>query len=161
MKAPLAVAVGLLGLSVSDALIWGHIFEADHMNHIASLDRVYHVGYLAMLACLIGVGMIAFWNWWSLWYAAALGTLAESGLEDTLYYWLDRRPLPATLPWLDLQHPLILFHPVTHDRLLLSVGIWLSFWAATLFALVFRRIGRRRRRSAVDFSPLSGTSAGE
>jgi hypothetical protein len=150
LKAALAVAVGLLTLAASDALIWGHIFEAQHMNHIASLDRVYHVGYLAVLAGLIGVGMVALWSWWSLWYAAALGTLAQSGLEDVLYYWLDRRPLPTALPWLDAQHPLIPFHPVTSDGLVLSVCLWLGFWAVTLMVLAWWRSVRVRQVPAQD-----------
>jgi hypothetical protein len=57
-------------------------------------------------------------------FPISLAILAFSGAEDILYYWLDSRPIPAYLPWLE-SNPLIL-KPVTADSLLISAVFWLA-----------------------------------
>lgn len=136
-RVALALAAGLFFYALSDVLLWQRIFEAHDMFQF---DAQYQSGHVTTLVALIGIGMILLIDTpWAFWYGLAFYTLTFSGLEDVLYYWLDRRWLPAQLPWLD-QNPLIFFHPVTAPTLLLSAGLWVSFWAASLIALP--RLGR-------------------
>jgi hypothetical protein len=57
--------------------------------------------------------------------------MAFGGVEDVLYYWLDARPLPAILPWLDRSR-LILVRPsdgdVTSVEVLASAAFWVAAW---------------------------------
>lgn len=129
-----ALAVGFLAYTGVDILIWQRIFEAQHVNNVPGFIAQYHDGYALVLAGFIANGVLLIGRrlWpWALWYGAAFFTLAMSGLEDALYYVLDGKPIPAALPWLDA-NPLIPVHPVTSGTLLLSVGLWLGFWTATL-----------------------------
>jgi hypothetical protein len=48
---------------------------------------------------------------------------AFSGLEDILYYLLDGKSMPATLPWLD-GNPMILH--VSRAGVIGSVSLWLT-----------------------------------
>ncbi len=132
VRIAVALAVGLYFYALSDVLLWQRIFE---QHDLFQFDRQYQSGHVATLVGLIAVGMILLIDvgWWALWYGAAFYTLTFSGLEDILYYWLDGRQLPARMPWLD-HGQLFLFQPetVTSTSLLMSAGLWLGFWAATL-----------------------------
>ena len=124
------MAAGLVFYALSDILLWQRIFET---HGLYQFDGQYQTGHVAVLVALIAVGTILLYDvgLWAVWYCLATYTLAYSGLADVLYYLLDWRPIPDTLPWLN-QNPLILFKPVSVDGLLLSTAIWLVFWAATL-----------------------------
>jgi hypothetical protein len=126
-------AAALLAWIVSDVQVWQRIFEADHVDHIPALEHAYQAGHLTVLYGLIAVGVVLQLGrpLWAAWYAAAVYTLAYSGLADLGYYVLDRRPVPATMPWLDLGHPLML-HPVTAGSAWLSSALWAVVWLATL-----------------------------
>lgn len=133
VRVVIALAMGLTSYALSDILLWQRIFEA---HGLYEFDAPYQVGHTAVLIGLIAVGIVLLWERraWAAWYGLALFTLAYSGVEDMLYYLLDGRTIPATLPWLE-RDPLILFKPVTEVNLLLSSGLWVAFWAASLFAL--------------------------
>jgi hypothetical protein len=44
---------------------------------------------------------------------------------------VDRRAIPAALPWLGA-NPHIPFHPVSATNLLLSDALWMTLWTAAL-----------------------------
>jgi hypothetical protein len=71
---------------------------------------------------------------WALWYGLAFYTLAFSGLEDILYYWLAGNPIVHALPWLN-DNSLIFFKPVTSEGLLVNAALWIGFWAASLWLI--------------------------
>lgn len=137
----LSVTVGLLAYTLVDILLWQRIFEAGAMYEY---DRPYHQGYAVLLAGLVAVGAVTLPWRWALGFSVAFVTLACSGLEDVLYYWLDGRAIPAALPWLDA-NPLIPFHPVTAWGLIASAAMWVGFWAAALAVLpkLRARLGAR------------------
>jgi hypothetical protein len=143
------VAVALLTWIWSDVQVWQRIFEANHVDHIPALDQAYQQGHLTVLYGLVAVGVIFQLGrpLLAAWYAAAVYTLAYSGLADVGYYVLDRRPVPATMPWLDVAHPLML-HPVTAGSAWLSSALWAAAW---LVALVVVTVVTRRH----DRAPLS------
>jgi hypothetical protein len=70
-------------------------------------------------------------------YIVALLIGAYSGLEDILYYVLDRRPMPESLPWLS-GNPLI--YDVSRMGVISSVVFWMLVLAGVYFLLfVWRR----------------------
>lgn len=131
----LCLAASLLLYTLVDILVWQRVFEANRLWQYAD---PYHVAYGSFLCVLILTGALTMPWRWALWFGAALGTLAFSGLEDLLYYWLDGRAVPAVLPWLDAS-PLVLFHPVTSSNLLLSAAVWVTLWASSLLVLARSR----------------------
>lgn len=138
-----ALAAGLLLYAWSDIMLWQRIFEG---HDLFQFEYQYQSGHASTLVGFIAIGMILLLDlkWWALWYGAAFYTLAFSGLEDVLYYWMDGKQLPATLPWLDGGNPLILFHPSTSTSLLASTLVWLAFWLGTLGIIrVAQRAGSR------------------
>src|SRR5215469_11953857 len=104
-QAVAAVGLGLVCYALVDILIWQRIFEASGLYRF---DHEYHAGYLALLGGMVVLGMVLLLphGLWALWYGLAFLTLAFSGLEDALYYVLDGRSIPASLPWLEAD-PLI------------------------------------------------------
>lgn len=140
-KVVVALTIGLFFYALSDLLLWQRIFE---QHSLFQFDYQYQSGHVSSLVAMIGIGVVLLWDvkLWAVWYAAAFYTLAFSGLEDILYYWLDGKWIPATLPWLNTGH-LILVKPVTSWSLLLSAGLWIMFWAATLVAIpLIQRLAR-------------------
>lgn len=125
-RVSMAVAVGLVFYSLGDVLLWARIFEA---NHLSQYDPAYQTGHREILLGLIAVGVVLLWDAgaWALWWALSLYTLAWGGAADLLYYVLDGRAIPATLPWLN-DNRLIwpMFKPVTNSTLLLNVGLWVA-----------------------------------
>ena len=95
----IAAAIALLFYALTDILIWQRIFEANEMVKYAD---IYHAGWFASLAGYALMGTALLWGSWKdcLYFIAALFVGAFSGLEDMLYYILDRKMIPATLPWL-------------------------------------------------------------
>lgn len=137
MRIRVATALGaaLFFYALSDVLLWQRIFE---QHDLFQFDMQYQSGHVATMVGIIAVGMIllADTRWWALWFGAACYTLSFSGLEDTLYYWIQLKPIPEQLPWLDTYHsPLLLFNEhVTRTSLLESSAIWLAFWIVSLWA---------------------------
>jgi hypothetical protein len=129
----IALTGALVFYALSDILLWQRIFET---HRLYQFNDQYQTGHVAALVALIGVGMVLLIDakLWALWYGLALYTLGYGGVADVLYYLLDWKPIPATLPWLD-QNALILFKPVTQLALWLSTIVWLTFWTATLLFL--------------------------
>lgn len=126
MKPIAALLVALIAYVRIDILIWGRIFEADQLWQYAG---TYHRGWFVMLYGFIALGVLLLDTWRArIFYAASLAVLCFNGTNDILYYWLDGRQLPQVLPWLD-NHPLILFSPVTDERLLLNCFLWLALLA--------------------------------
>ena len=130
VRVAVALIAGLFFYALSDVLLWQRIFE---QHDLFQFDAQYQSGHVATLVGLIAVGMVLLIDagWWALWYGAAFYTLAFSGLEDVLYYWLDGRAIPAGCPWLN-DDPLILFKPAGGWALLLSAVLWLGLWVGTL-----------------------------
>ena len=127
-----ALGVGLLFYALSDILLWQRIFESSG-HEFYRFDAQYQTGRQAVLLGMIALGVILLWDSgaWALWWGLAFYTLAFSGLEDVLYYWLDGRAIPAVLPWLTDNH-LVLFRPVTSWSLLASAGLWVALWLGSL-----------------------------
>ena len=128
----LVVAVGFYALS--DILLWQRIFEA---HRLWAFDGAYQSGHVAILVGIIAVGAVLLVDTglWALWFGGALYTLAFGGVADILYYWLDARPLPDVLPWLDASR-LIFIRPVQGDvtsvEVLASAAFWIALWTAAL-----------------------------
>jgi len=127
----LAVTLALLFYSVTDILVWQRIFE--HYRLVEYAD-MYHTGWFVSLAGYATIGLILLWGKWKdcLYYLVSLAIGAFSGLEDVLYYVLDGRPLPATLPWLD-NNPMIASG--SRSGLLASVFFWISLLIVFYIAL--------------------------
>ncbi len=123
-KAALAVIIALFSYTMLDIMIWQRIFETHNLSVFASL---YHPGWIIMLGSELTIGLLLlFPNWRAmLFHTTALVALGLCGLEDILYYWLDGRPIPYWLPWLD-SNPLILLKPVNSTHLLISSAIWVA-----------------------------------
>lgn len=117
----LAVTLALLFYTVTDILVWQRIFEH---NRLVEYADMYHTGWFVSLAGYATIGLILLWGRWKdcVYYLVSLGIGAFSGLEDVLYYVLDGKPLPASLPWLD-SNPMIA--SVSRSGLLASVTFWL------------------------------------
>ena len=96
---------------------------------------------------------------WALWYQGALYTLAFGGVEDILYYWLDGRPLPAALPWLDRSR-LIFVRPLSGDvtnlEVLASAAFWVAVWLSLLLVLPRLPASREKLKALL----AAGTAAG-
>jgi hypothetical protein len=132
-KVVVALAVGLLFYALSDILLWQRIFEA---HDLFLFDAQYQSGHITVLVALIATGMVLLYDarLWALWYGLAFYTLAFSGLEDILYYWLAGKPIVHALPWLN-DNSLIFFKPVTSEGLLVNAALWLGFWAVSLWLI--------------------------
>src|ERR671924_1012836 len=103
----LAATLALLFYTFADILIWQRIFETNQMVQYAN---IYHTGWFVSLAGYAILGIVFMWGAWKdcLYYLVALFVGAFSGLEDMLYYILDGKTMPESLPWLE-GNPMI-FH---------------------------------------------------
>jgi hypothetical protein len=130
----LAVTLALLFYTVTDILVWQRIFE--HYRLVEYAD-MYHTGWFVSLAGYATIGLVLLWGKWKdcIYYLVSLAVGAFSGLEDVLYYALDHRDMPASLPWLS-RNPMIA--STTRSGVVTSVFIWLAlllilyvvlFWA--------------------------------
>ena len=137
-----AVLLSVVTWAWSDVLTWQRIFESSGMYEFDARYQAGHEvvlwGFIVLGALLLVRAGIA----WSAGYAFAVYTLAYGGLADGLYYWLDGRSLPATLPWLDAGHPLLLVHPVTASSLVVSVGVWCALWSGLAILAAAWRVRR-------------------
>lgn len=124
-----ALLVGELFFAYSDILTWQRVFEA---HGLWQFDAAYQTGHRTVLLGMVAVGVILLWDsgLWAAWWAVAFYWLSFTGLEDTLYYWLDGRAIPDRLPWLDA-NPWIWPHPVTSWSLIGSSAFWLALVVAS------------------------------
>lgn len=120
----LTALIALLFYTGTDILIWQRIFET---NNLVRYADIYHAGWFVTLAGYAVLGIFFMWGAWKdcLYFLTALFVGAFSGLEDVLYYVLDGKPLPASLPWL-AGNPMILGASRT------GVVGSILFWLATL-----------------------------
>ncbi len=139
----LAAVLALLFYAVTDILVWQRIFEANQMVGYASS---YHTGWLVSLAGYAVVGVILLSDRWKdcVYFLAALFIGAFSGLEDVLYYVLDGKPIPASLPWLN-GNPLL--YSSSRAGLLTSMVFWLGVLFALYVAFYIRHRGPGRTTS--------------
>lgn len=131
----LAPLTALLFYAVTDILVWQRIFETNQMIQYAG---VYHTGWFVSLAGYATIGIVLMWGDWRdiLYFLTSLFVGAFSGLEDILYYLLDGKPMPYSLPWLDA-NPMILH--VSRNGVIFSAALWLSALAVLYFFLYMRR----------------------
>jgi hypothetical protein len=117
----IAAALALLFYTFADILIWQRIFETNQMVQYAD---IYHTGWFVSLAGYAILGVVFMWGAWKdvIYYLISLFVGAFSGLEDVLYYILDGKPMPESLPWLD-RNPMILH--VSREGVIGSVSFWL------------------------------------
>jgi len=127
----IAAALALLFYTFADILIWQRIFEANNMVGYANL---YHTGWFVTLAGYAVMGTILLWGSWKdcLYFVTSLFVAAFSGLEDVLYYALDRKPMPDALPWLDA-NPMI--YQASRQGVITSVIFWLMALGILYFFL--------------------------
>jgi hypothetical protein len=80
------------------------------------------------------IGVMLMWGEWKncVYYLSVLFVGAFSGLEDMLYYLLDRKPIPASLPWLE-NNPMI--YQSSRAGLIGSVFFWFMALAILYFVL--------------------------
>jgi len=146
----IATIIALVFYTVTDILIWQRIFETNNMLQYAD---VYHTGWFVTLAGYAVMGTILMWGAWKdcLFFVTSLFVGAFSGLEDVLYYVLDWKPMPHSLPWLD-GNPMI-YH-VSRTGVLFSVLFWFTALALLYISLYWRR---NRQSPAIQIS-LDGES---
>ena len=118
----LAVTLALMFYTVTDILVWQRIFEYHRLVEYADM---YHTGWFVSLAGYATIGVVLLWGQWKdcLYYEVSLLIGAFSGLEDVLYYVLDGRAMPASLPWLG-SNPMI--GSVSRSGVITSVFFWLA-----------------------------------
>jgi hypothetical protein len=146
----LAVILALLFYTLTDILVWQRIFE--HFRLVEYAD-MYHTGWFVSLAGYATVGVILLWGQWKdcLYYLVSLVIGAFSGLEDVLYYLLDGRPMPASLPWL-ARNPMI--GSVTRWGVLAYVFFWLAVLLLLYIGLYW--FERKPRLPSVPDLPNAG-----
>ena len=130
-----AAFVAILFYTITDILVWQRVFETNELEKYAN---TYHTGWFVSLAGYATIGIILLWDAWKEWlyFLLALFIGAFSGLEDLLYYALDRKPMPEALPWL-ASNPMI-YH-ATRSGVIVSVIFWLSALAILYFFLYWWR----------------------
>jgi hypothetical protein len=126
MKKLLILILAIISITAIDIALWQRIFEANELwEFIGSNPGQYHYGYFIAMWGLLSIGVAGLLPAGrdAVWFAVSFRLALMMGVEDLLYYWLDGRPLPTILPWLD-EHPLIFFSPVTDASLLFNVFLW-------------------------------------
>jgi hypothetical protein len=131
----IATIIALFFYTVTDILIWQRIFETNNMVEYAD---IYHTGWFVTLTGYAVMGTILLWGSWKdcLYFVTSLFVAAFSGLEDVLYYALDRKPMPEALPWLD-GNPMI-YHS-TREGVIFSVIFWLFALTVLYYFLYWQR----------------------
>jgi hypothetical protein len=138
----LAAAIAWVFYAVTDILVWQRIFEA---NQMVGFANSYHTGWIVSLAGYAAIGVILMLDRWKdcVYFLLALFVGAFSGLEDVLYYVLDGKPIPASLPWLD-GNPLI--YASSRAGVISSVLFWISALLLLYIALFVWRRGSGHTR---------------
>jgi hypothetical protein len=134
LKPLIAAIIALLCYTVMDILIWQRIFEANQMTHYAP---TYHAGWMVSLFGYAMMGLLLMWGVWKdcLYFLLALVISAFSGMEDVLYYFLDGKPMPHELPWLDA-NPLIF--DISRNGVIGSAFFWVG-GLLVLYAFLYLR----------------------
>ncbi len=119
------VIAGLIAIffyTITDILVWQRVFETHKLIEYAD---TYHTGWFVSLAGYATIGIILMWDAWRdcLYFLMVLFVGAFSGLEDVLYYVLDKKPMPASLPWLS-NNPMI--YESSRTGVISSVLFWLA-----------------------------------
>jgi len=129
----IAAAMALLFYTFADILIWQRIFETNQMVEYAN---IYHTGWFVSLAGYAIMGVVLMWGVWKdcLYFLTSLFVGAFCGLEDVLYYLLDGKPMPDSLPWLE-GNPMI-YH-VSRTGVIWSVLFWLMA-LVVLYVLLYQ-----------------------
>jgi hypothetical protein len=151
---PLIAALMALGFyTITDILVWQRIFET---NQLVMFANTYHAGWFVSLAGYAMVGVVVMSDRIKdcLFFLVALFIGAYSGLEDILYYVLDRKPVPESLPWLE-HNPLI--RGTGRADLILSAIFWLAVLIALYAVLYLRRDSARR--VGLDLNQISSAQA--
>lgn len=143
----------LLFYTIADILVWQRIFEANNMVEHAD---TYHIGWFVSLAGYATIGLLLMWGEWKdcFFFLISLFVGAFCGLEDVLYYFLDRKPMPQSLPWLDA-NPMI-YH-ASREGVLLSVFFWLT-GLVILYVWLYWRRSEQPQSMQVTFDGKSSTS---
>ena len=117
-----AALIAIFFYSVTDILVWQRVFET---NELVKYANTYHTGWFVSLAGYATIGIILMWDAWKecIYFLLALFVGAFSGLEDVLYYVLDKRPMPESLPWLK-DNPMI--YTSSRSGVISSVVFWLG-----------------------------------
>lgn len=136
-KPLIATVIALLCYTVTDILIWQRIFEANQMTDFAP---TYHAGWLVSLFGYAMMGLLLMWGVWKdcLYFLLSLFISAFSGMEDVLYYFLDRKPMPHELPWLD-NNPMIF--DISRNGVIGSAFFWVG-GLLILYAVLYLRKGQ-------------------
>lgn len=136
-----ATLIAMLFYTATDILIWQRIFEKNQMIEHAD---VYHTGWFVSLAGYAVLGVILMWGCWKdcFYYLLSLLICAFSGLEDVLYYLMDGKAIPASLPWLD-RNPMI--YDTSRIGLVLSVVFWIAVLVITYMLLYVRKREQKER----------------
>lgn len=134
LRPVLAALIALIFYTVTDILVWQRVFEA---NQLVEYADTYHVGWFVSLAGYAAIGVVIMADRWKdcVFFLVTLSVGAFSGLEDVLYYLLDRRPMPAALPWLE-SNPLIF--ETSRLGVISSVAFWLVVLGLVYTALYLR-----------------------
>ncbi len=142
MRRAIPLTIGSVVLwAVQDIVVWAHFFEN---RSIANADSIYQPWHQAFLFLLIILAVMATRGAWRLWTGCSIYLLSYGGWADVLYYWLQLKPVPATLPWLDAYHPLILGpRPVTAAMLQTSAWLWSMVVITPLWPVLADRIWQR------------------
>lgn len=156
-RAPFAALIALLFYTMTDILVWQRIFES---NQLIEFADTYHIGWLASLAGYAIVGVVVMSDRWKdcLFYLAALVIGAYSGLEDVLYYVLDGKAMPESLPWLS-RNPLIL--GISRTSVIASAAFWLTALAILYLTLLVWRRPRSEPASSVIQTSLDSRVRGQ
>jgi hypothetical protein len=117
----IAALIAIFFYTMTDILVWQRVFETHKLVEYAD---TYHTGWFVSLAGYATIGIILMWDAWKecLYFLLALFIGAFSGLEDVLYYVLDKKPMPESLPWLS-NNPMI--HASTRSGVIWSVLFWM------------------------------------
>src|ERR1700690_899504 len=117
-----AALIAIIFYTATDILVWQRVFET---NELVKYANTYHTGWFVSLAGYATIGIILMWDAWKecLYFVLALFVGAFSGLEDVLYYVLDKRPMPESLPWLK-DNPMI--YASSRTGVITSVLFWLG-----------------------------------
>ena len=147
----LTALIALLFYTLTDIIIWQRIFEANNMTEYA---HAYHTGWFVTLAGYATLGIILMWGAWKdcIYFLAALFIGAFSGLEDILYYLLDRKPIPESLPWL-ANNPMI--YQSSRMGLIGSVLFWLI--ALIIFYVLLYRAQNNQQQPYIPENYNYGT----
>lgn len=135
-----AALIALLFYTGTDILVWQRVFET---NKLVEYAPTYHTGWFVSLAGYATIGLILLWDAWKdcLYFVISLFVGAFSGLEDVLYYILDRKPIPESLPWLS-GNPMI--YTSSRTGLISSVVFWLG---ALVILYILLYIWRNKREA--------------